>query len=396
MIRQREDNLVDTDPELESLLPCDQISIPANRSVQCPCSLSRSLNPSSLDPFLIHFRQRQPTLILILPTLIRVRNFTNLIRLQEHELRNPLNAILGWSRVLVEERETDPERLKKGLDAVQKNAGIFSSDQAMVVLGVGKNMVQSIRHWCLTTRVLEPEDKDQRSTRLKITPLGDMLFGPQGIDPYLEDIGTLWLLHWLIVSNEAKATTWRWAFCLWAQTEFSREQILSDLRSTVSQSRVARVTDSSLSRDIETFLHTYLLSRSAKSTGEDIVGCPLVELRLLREDPVSHRIEFVRGPKPTLPDAVFGYALAEFWESFAGDRNSLTFEDIQYRAGSPGRAFKLDENSMLERLERAEGWSRDALYFDQTAGLRQVLRRAPIDKDRLLKEQLQPSASAAA
>jgi signal transduction histidine kinase/DNA-binding response OmpR family regulator len=39
-----------------------------------------------------------------------------------HELRNPLNAILGWSRVLVEERETDPERLKKGLDVILRNA----------------------------------------------------------------------------------------------------------------------------------------------------------------------------------------------------------------------------------------------------------------------------------
>lgn len=39
-----------------------------------------------------------------------------------HELRNPLNAILGWSRVLVEERDIDPERLRKGLDVILRNA----------------------------------------------------------------------------------------------------------------------------------------------------------------------------------------------------------------------------------------------------------------------------------
>jgi signal transduction histidine kinase/DNA-binding response OmpR family regulator len=39
-----------------------------------------------------------------------------------HELRNPLNAILGWSRVLVEERDMDPERLHKGLDVILRNA----------------------------------------------------------------------------------------------------------------------------------------------------------------------------------------------------------------------------------------------------------------------------------
>jgi PAS domain S-box-containing protein len=39
-----------------------------------------------------------------------------------HELRNPLNAILGWSRVLVEERDIDPERMRKGLEVILRNA----------------------------------------------------------------------------------------------------------------------------------------------------------------------------------------------------------------------------------------------------------------------------------
>ena len=39
-----------------------------------------------------------------------------------HELRNPLNAILGWSRMLVEERDVDSERVKKGLDVILRNA----------------------------------------------------------------------------------------------------------------------------------------------------------------------------------------------------------------------------------------------------------------------------------
>jgi PAS domain S-box-containing protein len=40
-----------------------------------------------------------------------------------HELRNPLNAILGWSRVLVEEiEELDRERLVKGLEVIARNA----------------------------------------------------------------------------------------------------------------------------------------------------------------------------------------------------------------------------------------------------------------------------------
>jgi hypothetical protein len=45
--------------------------------------------------------------------------------------------------------------LKKGLDLVCSDSEAFQRDDAVVRLGVGKNMVQSIRHWCLATRVVE-------------------------------------------------------------------------------------------------------------------------------------------------------------------------------------------------------------------------------------------------
>ena len=54
--------------------------------------------------------------------------------------------------------ETFPFRfpwLKKGFDAVRADAGVFSRDDAITTLGVGKNMVRSIRHWCLTAGILQ-------------------------------------------------------------------------------------------------------------------------------------------------------------------------------------------------------------------------------------------------
>ena len=48
--------------------------------------------------------------------------------------------------------ETFPFRypwLKKGFDAVREDVSVFGRDDAITTLGVGKNMVRSIRHWCL-------------------------------------------------------------------------------------------------------------------------------------------------------------------------------------------------------------------------------------------------------
>src|SRR5262245_51468894 len=92
---------------------------------------------------------------------------------------------------------------KNGIDAVLEDPAVFTKDSALVKLGVGKNMVRSIRHWCLTAGLIEPDADiaNNRGRRLRVTDLGVGLFGPGGVDPYLEDPATLWLLHWLITSS---------------------------------------------------------------------------------------------------------------------------------------------------------------------------------------------------
>jgi hypothetical protein len=80
----------------------------------------------------------------------------------------------------------------------------------MTTLGVGKNMVHSIRHWCLATGVLEAvAGANRRPTgQARPTWLGKAVLGDGGWDPYLEDPATLWLLHWQIASNRARCMTW--------------------------------------------------------------------------------------------------------------------------------------------------------------------------------------------
>src|SRR5262245_9789457 len=93
--------------------------------------------------------------------------------------------------------------MKKGIDAVRSDGAVFSSDDAITILGVGKNMVRSIRHWCLAARLIEEFQPDPASRRslLRPTPLGTALFTNDGWDPYLEDPATAWLLHWQIATN---------------------------------------------------------------------------------------------------------------------------------------------------------------------------------------------------
>ena len=86
--------------------------------------------------------------------------------------------------------------LKKGMDLAAEDSGAFSSNDALVRLGVGKNMVNAIRYWCQAFKVIEPVDGSGRSREYKPSDPGrGLLDDDSGLDPYLEDTGSLWLLH---------------------------------------------------------------------------------------------------------------------------------------------------------------------------------------------------------
>ena len=109
--------------------------------------------------------------------------------------------------------------LKKGYDFVV-GGNDFNSPDAVITLGVGKNMVASIRYWL---RAFGVTDNDT------LTKLGNYLFDEsKGKDKYLEDIATLWLLHFNLVFSE-EATLYKMFFCgvQKERTNFEREQVLT-------------------------------------------------------------------------------------------------------------------------------------------------------------------------
>lgn len=266
--------------------------------------------------------------------------------------------------------------LKKCVDAVTARQDFFSHDDAVVALGVGKNMVRAVRHWGLVTRVIE-EVHGTRGRQLAVSALGGRIFGDGGVDPYLEDPRTLWVLHWMICTHPDRATTWRWAFGVWGRHAFTRDELRAALRTLAIG---ARATDATISRDVEVFLRTYLPPRAARGAPlEDALDSPLVELQLLREDPVEGRCEFVRGTKPSLDDTVVAFAVLDYWERTNAHSESMHVDALVHGHGSPGRVLCLDERSLVERLEFAEAWSRGALLYDQTAGLRQLRRKRKVD-----------------
>jgi hypothetical protein len=274
--------------------------------------------------------------------------------------------------------------LKKGVDAASLDPAFFARERALIDLGVGKNMVSSIRHWCLAAGLIE-ESREHRG-QFVVTEIGRRIFANVGLDPYLEDPGTLWLIHWMIASNFKGATTWFWMFSNWNGVEFTRERIAYEIQSWLEKHGYKPISENTLKRDIDCFVHTYVHSRNAKSSViEDTLDCPLVDLRLISELADGKTYQFQRGPQVSLPNEIFLFALAEFWNVYGGNAKSIAFEKIAYDPGSPGRIFKLDEDSLAGRLESIAQDTRGGFTYDETAGLKQVYKHKEVDLFKMLE-----------
>lgn len=280
--------------------------------------------------------------------------------------------------------ETFPLRygwLKKAYDRVAEtehggeNRVACWDDDAIARFGVGKNMVASMRHWAKAAGIIE----EPSINSVRTTKLGRKLFSANGLDPYMEHPATLWLIHWQLAARPEK-TTWFWSFSHYPAITFERDGLVKKLDRLARDRDWSRVATTTIKNDVACFIRTYVARQPSSRTGhDDALESPLTELGLIKATGKKDGFRFVRGPKSTLGDGVFVYALIDFWKRNSPNTATLAFEAIAHAPGSPGRVFAFDENDVADRLAVLDDATDGALRWSETAGLKQVVRSVEID-----------------
>lgn len=246
--------------------------------------------------------------------------------------------------------------LPKAYGALLRDDQLFvDEDAAMVTLGIGKNMVRSLKFWIEAMDVAQPVG---RGRTMALTPFAHAIFDEtDGKDPYLEDVRTLWLLHWKLGSRDKNPLfAWRYLISHWPYPEFTRSQAFGAFQAE-SQRRGLNHSDVTLNQHLDVFLHTYHRARGGAGI-EDSLDGPLVDLQFIgslgvrqieggRWEPVY---AFRREPKPQIGQALFDYCLHDYWRRFGSDQ-TLSFRTVAVGPASPGQVFKLPEDDMRARLE---------------------------------------------
>lgn len=193
--------------------------------------------------------------------------------------------------------------IKKGFDRTCQDRKVFMEDNATTMLGVGKNMVHSIRYWCTAFKVLEEiQEKGGRARELRPTLFGTKLLADNGWDPYLEDPGSLWLLHWYLLKPSCAAATWYFTFACFQRAEFSFESLFLALKDYAqSQFPKSNIADSSLQKDISCLTHMYVPLKGRANAIEEMLDSPFATLGLLQPESDGKHFSFHTGYKSTLP-----------------------------------------------------------------------------------------------
>ena len=259
--------------------------------------------------------------------------------------------------------------LKKGYDFIVNGLNFNSSD-AVVHLGVGKNMVSSIRYWLRCFNITSDD---------KLTDIAHYLFDNEnGKDPYLEDLGTLWLLHFLIV-NKTEATLYYLLFAgLQKERKFFEKQQVANYvkRVMTEQNKFNQYNENTVKKDIATLLQMYVLPQKNKTY--DDFSSLLIDLELIRHDADAKNYVFNIEGKQKLPWQIFLYAIIVT----KGIDNSVSYDVLQ----ELGMIFCMNDMEVIEMCKVIETNKPNIIRYSDTAGIRQLQFIGQINKESVLEE----------
>jgi hypothetical protein len=237
-------------------------------------------------------------------------------------------------------------------------------------------MVRSIRFWGEAFSVIEGTPVQGYQP----TPFGRCLLDQDtGIDPYLEDRNSLWLLHWKITTS-ANLAAWNVAFLDTQDHQFTRKRFLEMvyLRGRRLNKELA---ESTVKQHSDIFLHTYASMNHHYDAQllDEVIGSPFQELGLFKRSAADFKDDlftFDIGPRRGLAVTAFLYALLDYWQQCATTSKSLSLKEIMFGRLSPGAVFKLSEDDVLQYLDIVEDVTDGHLQFVDSADVRSLhLRR---------------------
>lgn len=169
---------------------------------------------------------------------------------------------------------------------------------------------------------------------LSKTELGNVIYAN---DPYIEDDGTLWLMHYLSGINEHLIIWNRFFNELYSKDSFYVNDVVKlydDLKDSVSEYTFKH----HIRKELSVLLDAYTNQRLSK-------------LDILEKNK-DEKGRYIVVKNQDVPDLIFLACCIKFRDKYFKGATALEIKDICYSENSPGRIFLLSEDTIRNKLEK--------------------------------------------
>ena len=262
--------------------------------------------------------------------------------------------------------------LKKGYDYLL-GGNSFTDVDAVAKLGVGKNMVSAIRFWLRAFGLTKADE---------LQPEAKYIFDSgTGRDPFAEDLNTLWLLHFLLISSKV-ASIYNLLFVEYQREkkEFSRSELQAFIKRKCSVPEQKNVyNENTVRKDIGVLLKNYVAPKDLK-TIEDFSSILIVLGLIIDTGKQSTDKEqiytFKISNSSEITSEIILYALIRM----KGNDQTVSFDLLQQLS----LIFGMPMTTLIDVIRSLEFSFPNTLVFTDNSGIKNVQFLRDIDEKEAL------------
>jgi hypothetical protein len=251
--------------------------------------------------------------------------------------------------------------LKKGFDYVLQGKN-FNDEDAVVQLGVGKNMVSSIRFWLKAFDIIDNQDRP--------TEFGGRMFDDNyGYDPFLENEASIWLLHYQLVKT-GYASIYMILFneLRKEKMHFNKDSFVNYMKRMGESNVDLSLNENTLAKDFIVFTNLYKNDPESNDIEDSFSGI-LSELELLKTSGRGKDEQFYieSSERDNLSEYILLFTILDN----PNYGNAISLNSLEFDWNSPGSIFAINRKGLLSKINDLVNAFKEINFTDQ-AGIKEL------------------------
>ena len=259
--------------------------------------------------------------------------------------------------------------LAKGIKNVKEYGNVFALQNATDILGIGTNMVKSLKYWMTATKLIEEKNRE-----IMLSDFGSII---NEYDPYLEDIFSWWLIHINMITNIDDAYIYNLFFNKCNIKTFTKRELYEKLYALLINEKLT-FNENILQDEVNMIIKTYTIDEKIDNPENNFI-CPLSELNLLKKVD-RDTYEKNRPEIRNLPFWVVYYIICLLLD----DRDNISIDELLKEENSPAKLLNMDKNLINEYLDEMK--KNDLIIINRTAGLNMVYLKKKLSLNEIAEE----------